>query len=120
MNEIVIVGASLAGAATARALRDAGYAGGLTVVGEEPHAPYDRPPLSKSFLLDDLDEADLALVDAEEKLGVAWRIGEHAHARARRRHPVASRRNRARDRGERAAAARHRWAGGHPRLAHPR
>ena len=80
MNEIVIVGASLAGAATARALRDAGYAGGLTVVGEEPHAPYDRPPLSKSFLLGDVDEADLALVDADEELDVAWRIGARAVA----------------------------------------
>lgn len=80
MNEIVIVGASLAGAATARALRDAGYAGGLTVVGDEPHAPYDRPPLSKSFLFGDVDEADLALVDAAEELDVAWRIGARAVA----------------------------------------
>lgn len=80
MNEIVVIGASLAGAATARALRDAGYAGGLTVVGDEPHAPYDRPPLSKSFLLGDIDEADLALVDAAEELDVAWRIGARAVA----------------------------------------
>lgn len=80
MNEIVVVGASLAGAATARALRYAGYAGGLTVVGDEPHAPYDRPPLSKSFLLGDIDEADLALVDAAEDLDVAWRIGARAVA----------------------------------------
>jgi NADPH-dependent 2,4-dienoyl-CoA reductase/sulfur reductase-like enzyme len=80
MNEIVIVGASLAGAATARALRELGYAGGLTVVGDEPHAPYDRPPLSKSFLLGDVDEADLALVDPEEELDVAWRIGARAVA----------------------------------------
>ena len=80
MNEIVVVGASLAGAATARALRDAGYAGGLTVVGDEPHAPYDRPPLSKSFLLGDIHEADLALVDAAEELDVAWRIGARAVA----------------------------------------
>jgi NADPH-dependent 2,4-dienoyl-CoA reductase/sulfur reductase-like enzyme len=80
MNEIVIVGASLGGAATARALRELGYAGGLTVVGDEPHAPYDRPPLSKSFLLEDVDEADVALVDAEEELDVAWQIGARAVA----------------------------------------
>ena len=80
MNEIVVIGASLAGASTARALRDAGFDGGLTVVGDERHAPYDRPPLSKSFLLGDVDEADLALVDADEELGVAWRIGARAVA----------------------------------------
>ena len=80
MNEIVVIGASLAGATTARALRDAGYDGGLTVVGDERHAPYDRPPLSKSFLLGDVDEADLALVDADEELDVAWRIGARAVA----------------------------------------
>jgi NADPH-dependent 2,4-dienoyl-CoA reductase/sulfur reductase-like enzyme len=80
MNEIVVVGASLAGATAARALRDAGYAGALTVVGDERHAPYDRPPLSKSFLLGDVDEADLALVDADEELDVAWRIGARAVA----------------------------------------
>ena len=80
MNEIVVIGASLAGASTARALRDAGYDGGLTVVGDERHAPYDRPPLSKSFLLGDVDEADLALVDADEELDVAWRIGARAVA----------------------------------------
>jgi NADPH-dependent 2,4-dienoyl-CoA reductase/sulfur reductase-like enzyme len=78
MNEIVVIGASLAGATTARALRDAGYDGGLTVVGDERHAPYDRPPLSKSFLLGEVDEADLALVDADEELDVAWRIGARA------------------------------------------
>jgi NADPH-dependent 2,4-dienoyl-CoA reductase/sulfur reductase-like enzyme len=80
MNEIVVIGASLAGATTARALRDAGYDGGLTVVGDERHAPYDRPPLSKSFLLGDVDEADLAVVDADEELDVAWRIGARAVA----------------------------------------
>jgi 3-phenylpropionate/trans-cinnamate dioxygenase ferredoxin reductase subunit len=48
--DIVIVGASLAGAKTAEGLRDAGYAGRLTLIGDEPHRPYERPPLSKDFL----------------------------------------------------------------------
>jgi NADPH-dependent 2,4-dienoyl-CoA reductase/sulfur reductase-like enzyme len=80
MNEIVIVGASLAGVATARALRVAGYDGRLTIVGDEPHAPYDRPPLSKGFLLGDARIEDLGLVDADEELAVAWRTGARATA----------------------------------------
>jgi NADPH-dependent 2,4-dienoyl-CoA reductase/sulfur reductase-like enzyme len=49
-GHIVIVGASLAGMEGARALREEGYAGALTIVGDEPEAPYDRPPLSKVVL----------------------------------------------------------------------
>lgn len=48
---IVIVGAGLAGAMAAAELRQHGYAGPLTLVGAEPHLPYDRPPLSKDVLL---------------------------------------------------------------------
>lgn len=47
---VVIVGASLAGLRTVEAFRRAGYDGPLTLVGAEPHLPYDRPPLSKQFL----------------------------------------------------------------------
>jgi NADPH-dependent 2,4-dienoyl-CoA reductase/sulfur reductase-like enzyme len=46
----VIVGASAAGLAAAEALRNKGYAGELTLIGEETHLPYDRPPLSKQVL----------------------------------------------------------------------
>lgn len=49
-KHILVVGASLAGLAAAHALRDGGYAGALTLVGDEPHLPYDRPPLSKQVL----------------------------------------------------------------------
>ena len=49
-NTIVVVGASLAGLRAVEALRREGYAGRLTLVGAEPHLPYDRPPLSKEFL----------------------------------------------------------------------
>ncbi|MFG3226918.1 NAD(P)/FAD-dependent oxidoreductase [Kitasatospora sp. NPDC048194] len=48
---IVIVGASLGGAKAAEALRDAGYRGGIVLIGEEHERPYERPPLSKGYLL---------------------------------------------------------------------
>jgi 3-phenylpropionate/trans-cinnamate dioxygenase ferredoxin reductase subunit len=50
VRTIVIVGASLAGASGAVALRDEGFAGRLLLVGEEPDLPYERPPLSKKYL----------------------------------------------------------------------
>ena len=46
----VIVGASLAGASAAIALRDEGSDGTVTLIGAEPEAPYERPPLSKAYL----------------------------------------------------------------------
>ena len=46
----VIVGAGLAGAKAAEALRDQGYDGTITLVGDEQHRPYERPPLSKEYL----------------------------------------------------------------------
>ncbi|KJS61533.1 NAD(P)/FAD-dependent oxidoreductase [Streptomyces rubellomurinus] len=48
---IVVVGASLGGAKAAQALREAGYEGGIVLIGEEHERPYERPPLSKGFLL---------------------------------------------------------------------
>src|SRR5690349_3377916 len=72
-DRVVVVGASLAGLRTAEALRAEGHTGALTLVGEEPHPPYDRPPLSKAFLTDDADVDALHLphtLDAELRLGV--------------------------------------------------
>ncbi len=60
-NRIVIVGASLAGARAAHSVRAAGHDGTLTLIGAEPHLPYDRPPLSKEFLTGDQDPDSLAL-----------------------------------------------------------
>ena len=51
----VIVGASLAGAKAAEALRDAGFDGRVVLVGDEPDRPYERPPLSKEILLGKAD-----------------------------------------------------------------
>ncbi|MCT9084841.1 FAD-dependent oxidoreductase, partial [Streptomyces fulvoviolaceus] len=49
-DRILVVGASASGLTTAETLRRKGYAGAITVLGDEPHAPYDRPPLSKQVL----------------------------------------------------------------------
>ena len=57
-SRIVIVGASLAGASAAVALREQGYQGELTLIGDETDLPYERPPLSKAVLLGDADEPD--------------------------------------------------------------
>ena len=50
-GHVVIVGASLAGLRAAESLRMGGFQGRLTLVGDEPYEPYDRPPLSKQVLL---------------------------------------------------------------------
>ena len=49
-EEIVIIGAGQAGAQVAQSLRQGGFEGPLRLIGEEPHPPYQRPPLSKKFL----------------------------------------------------------------------
>ena len=46
----VIVGAGLAGAKAAETLRQEGFEGRLTLIGDEPERPYERPPLSKDYL----------------------------------------------------------------------
>ena len=51
MNPIVVVGAGLAGATAVTALRDGGHDGPLVLLGAESHPPYERPPLSKGYLL---------------------------------------------------------------------
>ena len=50
-NTFVIVGAGLAGATAAQALRDEGFEGRVVLVGDEAERPYERPPLSKGYLL---------------------------------------------------------------------
>jgi 3-phenylpropionate/trans-cinnamate dioxygenase ferredoxin reductase subunit len=74
----VIVGANLAGGAAVKKLRDEGFAGGIVMIGEEPHPPYERPPLSKEYLRGETALADAFLLppgwydenDVELRLGV--------------------------------------------------
>jgi len=61
----VIVGASLAGAKAAEALREAGFAGKVTLIGEETYLPYERPPLSKGYLMGDAPREGAQVHDAE-------------------------------------------------------
>jgi NADPH-dependent 2,4-dienoyl-CoA reductase/sulfur reductase-like enzyme len=75
LRHVVVVGGSLAGISTARALRAQGYAEQLTIVGAEPHRPYDRPPLSKEFLAGAVEEPALSLEMPGEDLAIIWRLG---------------------------------------------
>ncbi|MEU5872169.1 FAD-dependent oxidoreductase [Glycomyces sp. NPDC047369] len=81
-GRVLIVGASAAGLATAEALRRKGYAGAITLVGDEPHAPYDRPPLSKQVLSGAWEPGRAALRSgtALAALGIDLILGEAAVA----------------------------------------
>ena len=61
----VIVGTGQAGFQAAASLRTEGYAEAITLIGEEPHIPYQRPPLSKGFALGQQDFESIALRPAE-------------------------------------------------------
>jgi len=70
---VVIAGAGMAGVQTAVALREQGFTGTVTVLGAEPHQPYDRPPLSKAILL---GTAEGSAFDIDfEALGVELHLG---------------------------------------------
>ncbi|MFJ3827532.1 FAD-dependent oxidoreductase [Streptomyces sp. NBC_01232] len=70
---VVIVGAGMAGVQTAVALREQGFTGPVTLLGAEPHQPYDRPPLSKAVLLgkaeDSAFDVDFEGLDIDLRLG---------------------------------------------------
>ena len=76
MSGMLIVGAGLAGLTVAETLRTEGYAGSVTLIGAEPHAPYQRPPLSKGFLQGDTAEAQLMMRTAEvmEKKNIRLKV----------------------------------------------
>lgn len=72
-SHVVIAGAGLAGVQTAVQLREQGWRGSITVIGAEPHPPYDRPPLSKAVLTGKAEgsafDVDFASLDVRLVLG---------------------------------------------------
>ena len=87
---IVILGAGQAAASLAAKLRALGHEGAITVIGEEPVAPYQRPPLSKAYLLGEMDEDRLTLRAPEwwDENAITLRLGERATAIDRDRRVV--------------------------------
>lgn len=72
-RRVVIVGAGMAGVQTAVALREQGWTGAISLLGAEPHQPYDRPPLSKAVLL---GKAEGSAFDVDfAALGIDLRLG---------------------------------------------
>ncbi|MFF1724902.1 NAD(P)/FAD-dependent oxidoreductase [Streptomyces sviceus] len=72
-RRVVVVGAGMAGVQTAVALREQGFSGTVTLIGAEPHQPYDRPPLSKAVLL---GKAEGSAFDVDfEALGIELLLG---------------------------------------------
>ena len=80
MDQIVVIGGSLAGLRCVEALRRLGYDGRLTWVGAETHLPYDRPPLSKDVLAGTREPDRIALTrgDSFEALDLDLRLGQCA------------------------------------------
>ncbi|CAL9392805.1 NAD(P)/FAD-dependent oxidoreductase [Streptomyces sp. enrichment culture] len=83
-RRVVVVGAGMAGVQTAVALREQGFGGQVLLLGAEPHQPYDRPPLSKAYLLGHAEgsafEVDFEALGVELRLGVevtGLRPGDH-------------------------------------------
>src|SRR5579859_2106119 len=77
---VVIVGGGQAGLEAAAVLRTQGYEGTLTLICEEPHAPYQRPPLSKEFLTgnQEMDRVFLRTLAYYEKQRIDLILGERA------------------------------------------
>lgn len=75
MGRIVVAGASLGGLRAAEQLRAAGHTGEIVVVGDEPHPPYNRPPLSKEALATEITLDRVAFRMRPSVADVAWRLG---------------------------------------------
>jgi 3-phenylpropionate/trans-cinnamate dioxygenase ferredoxin reductase component len=86
VEDVVVVGGGLAGFRFAQSLRHAGYDGRLTIVSDEQHRPYDRPPLSKQLLAGTYTEQQCFLPgDAPD---VSWVLGRRAERLDRDRRVV--------------------------------
>jgi 3-phenylpropionate/trans-cinnamate dioxygenase ferredoxin reductase component len=78
--DVVVIGAGQAGAALAAKLRSLGHKGGITLIGEEPSPPYQRPPLSKAYLMGEMAEDRLWLRAPEfyTEQAITLRLGQPA------------------------------------------
>ncbi len=74
-QRVVVAGASLGGLRAAEGLRAAGFSGEIVVVGDEPHLPYNRPPLSKEALAGDVPFESLEFRRRKGVADVVWRLG---------------------------------------------
>jgi 3-phenylpropionate/trans-cinnamate dioxygenase ferredoxin reductase subunit len=86
-ERIVIVGASLAGLRAAEALRNQGFTGHLTLIGDEADEPYDRPPLSKAVLREKIP-ADHTTLPRFRNISAEWLLGVPAVALDRQKRQV--------------------------------
>lgn len=77
-SKIVIVGGGLAAARTAEQLRRAEYSGSITIVSDEAHLPYDRPPLSKEVLRKEVDDVALKPREFYDEKDIILRLGSAA------------------------------------------
>ena len=77
-HPVVIVGASMGGLRTAESLRRFGYVGPITVIGEESHKPYNRPPLSKDVLAEGVNHEAVAFEERAATADVSWVLGTRA------------------------------------------
>lgn len=77
-KEVLIVGGGLGGLRTAEALRGKGFTGKITLVGDEEHQPYNRPPLSKEALSSGLSHEELKFRQRDSVADVNWVLGSAA------------------------------------------
>ncbi|SME92737.1 NAD(P)/FAD-dependent oxidoreductase [Streptomyces sp. Amel2xC10] len=77
-GRVLVVGASMAGLRAAEQLRAAGWTGAITLVGDEPHMPYNRPPLSKEVLAGTAPFESLAFRPRPAVADAAWLLGRRA------------------------------------------
>ena len=87
LGKIVVVGASLAGLRAVEFIRRAKFAGELVLVGDEPHLPYDRPPLSKQVLSGEWEpgRTQFRQKDGFDGLELDMRLGRDVPLRPRMR-----------------------------------
>ncbi|MDW3215176.1 MAG: FAD-dependent oxidoreductase [Ilumatobacteraceae bacterium] len=80
IRNVVVVGASLAGLRAVETLRTGGFDGNVTLIGDESHLPYDRPPLSKRLLAGEWEPDRIVLRKPDDMgtLDVTWRRGDAA------------------------------------------